>query len=54
MDFLAEEHWSDSGRTMRHKMPPPKGPLRDKKSPVVPVDEGKMFILKSLSTLVTF
>ena len=53
MVFLADEHWSYSRGTTGHIMPPPKGPLRDKKSPGVPPDEGKCFHLLSLTKLLS-
>ena len=44
--FVAEEKRSDSRGTTSNKMPPPKGPLRDIKSPRISFDEGK-YILKA-------
>lgn len=50
MIFIAEEQRSDSRGTKGYKMPPPKGPLRDRTSARISLDEGK-FILEAFGSL---
>ncbi|XP_078379733.1 chymotrypsinogen B-like isoform X4 [Oculina patagonica] len=45
-----DQHPSDSRGATGHKMPPPKGPLRDIKPPSVPLDEGSSSCGRSSSS----
>jgi len=44
MIFVTEQQQSDSRGRTGYKMPPPKGPLRDIKSPRISLDEGKSIL----------